>query len=223
MLDARARKMLAPGLDAAGVRLADAGVPALALTAAGWLAGVAACAAVVAHAWGWALSLWLVNRLLDGLDGPVARRNGASDLGGFLDIVADFSIYAGFVLALAVAEPDARVACLALLVAYYVSGTAFLALSSLLERRGTSRALDGRSLRFVGGLAEGTETVVVYSVICLLPSHAALILGLFAAAVAVTAVQRIALAVHVLRRPAVAGPRTARPQQATAIVERRTS
>lgn len=204
MLDARARRVLSPGLDAVGRRLADVGVPALALTAAGWVAGVAACLAVVAHAWLWALGLWLLNRLLDGLDGPVARRHGPSDLGGFLDIVADFSIYAGFVVAVGIAEPGARLACLALLMAYYLSGTAFLALSSLLERRGTDLAADGRSLRFVGGVAEGTETVIVYVLLCLLPGHATLIVWLFTAAVFITAVQRIVLGVHVLRRPASA-------------------
>ena len=201
MLDARARRALSPALDAAGRRLADVGVPALALTAAGWVVGVAACLAVVAHAWWWALGLWLLNRLLDGLDGPVARRRGPSDLGGFLDIVADFSIYSGFIVAVAIAEPEARLACVALLMAYYLSGTAFLALSSLLERRGTDLAADGRSLRFVGGVAEGTETVVVYVLLCLLPGQAPLILWLFTAAVIITAVQRIVLGVHVLRRP----------------------
>lgn len=202
MLDARARRVLSPGLDAAGRRLADLGIPALAVTAAGWVVGVGACCAVVAHAWPLALALWLLNRLLDGLDGPIARRRGPSDLGGFLDIVADFSVYSGFVVAVAIAEPDARLACLALLMAYYLSGTAFLALSSLLERRGTDLAADGRSLRFVGGVAEGTETVVVYVLLCLLPSRATLIVWLFTAAVMVTAAQRIVLGVHVLRRPA---------------------
>jgi phosphatidylglycerophosphate synthase len=218
MLDARARRLLSPGLDAVGARLADAGVPALAVTAVGWGAGLASCAAVVAHAWPWALTLWLANRLLDGLDGPVARRNGASDLGGFLDIVADFSIYAGFIVALAIAEPTARLACLALLTAYYVSGTAFLALSSLLERRGTADAVDGRSLRFVGGLAEGSETIVVYVLLCLLPDRAELIAWLFTAAVAITAAQRIALGVHTLHRPATPRPASTEPTARAAVL-----
>ncbi len=92
-------------------------------------------------------------------------------------------------------------ACLALLAAYYVSGTAFLALSSLLERRGDTGG-DGRSLRFVGGLAEGTETVIVYVLFCLFPDQAAVIAWIFTAAVAVTAAQRIWTGVDVLRRPA---------------------
>ncbi len=215
MLDRPARRLLAPALDAVGGWLAAAGVRPLAVTGAGWVAGVGACVAVGFGQWTLGLVLWLVNRLLDGLDGPVARRRGVTDLGGFLDIVADFSIYAGFVLAVAVAVPDARVAALALLTAYYVSGTAFLALSSLIERRrsdqdgsGRGRGVqgggdvgDGRSLRFVGGLAEGTETVVVYVLFCLFPAHAALIAWVFAAAVAVTAAQRIGYGVQILRRP----------------------
>jgi len=201
VFDARARRLLAPTLDAAGIRLSQAGIPPLAVTGLGWLAGVGACVAVSQQQWTAALLLWLLNRLLDGLDGPVARCRGASDLGGFLDIVADFSIYAGFVVGLAVARPDARLACVALLTAYYVSGTAFLALSSLVERRGADlgKDIDGRSLRFVGGLAEGTETVVVYALICLAPGWAVVLVWLFTAAVAVTAVQRVALGVRTLR------------------------
>lgn len=211
MLDARVRRALAPALDRAGAVLADAGVPPLALTGAGFAAGVGSCVAVGLHAWPAALALWLVNRTLDGLDGPVARRRGATELGGFLDIVADFAIYSGFIVALAVAVPAGRIACVALLCAYYVSGTAFLALSSLLERRGVGiddaidrtagRYFDGRSLRFVGGLAEGAETVVVYVLFCLLPHHTTLIAWAFTAAVAVTAAQRVTLGVALLRDP----------------------
>jgi phosphatidylglycerophosphate synthase len=201
MLDPRMRRLLAPALNKAGARLSDAGLPPLALTGAGWLAGAGACVAVATHHWLLGLVLWLANRVLDGLDGPVARRRGATDLGGFLDIVADFSIYAGFLVAVAVAVPGARLACVALLTAYYISATAFLALSSLIERRGSTGG-DGRSLRFVGGLAEGTETVIVYVLFCLLPTHAAAIAWAFTGAVAITAAQRVILGVRTLSHPA---------------------
>lgn len=200
MLDRQLRDALGPGLEATGRRLAGAGVRPGAVTAGGWLVGVGACVAAATGQWYPALALWLANRLLDGLDGPVARATGPTDAGGFLDIVADFSIYAGFVVAVAIAEPAARLACGALLLAYYVSGTAFLALSSLLERRGqTATRPDRRSLRFVGGLAEGAETIVVYVLFCLLPYHAAAIAWVFAAVVAVTAVQRVVMGVRLLR------------------------
>src|SRR6516225_11045257 len=104
MLDTRMRAALGPALDSAGRRLARAGVSPTALTGAGWAAGAGACAATALRAWPAALVLWLANRLLDGLDGPTARASGrSSDAGGFLDIVADFSVYAGVILALAIA------------------------------------------------------------------------------------------------------------------------
>jgi phosphatidylglycerophosphate synthase len=205
MLDTRMRALLAPALEAAGRRMAAAGVPPAALTLAGWAAGAGACAATALRAWPVALGLWLANRLLDGLDGPVARAGAATDAGGFLDIVADFSVYAGIILGLAVAIPGARLACAALLTAYYISGTAFLALSSLAERR-RQRLGDDRSLRFVGGLAEGAETIAVYVLLFLLPGHATVIVWAFTAAVAITAAQRVVTGVRLLRAPAPAEP-----------------
>ena len=199
MLDTAARRLTGPVLDRVANRIAAAGVSPTAITVVGWLAGIAACIAVTRAAWGVALILWLMNRLLDGLDGAVARNVGPTDLGGFLDVVADFSIYSGFVLAVALEVPGARLACVALLVAYYISGTAFLALSSILERRQLEQHRDGRSLRFVGGLAEGTETVIAYTLITLLPHHAETIIWVFTAAVAITAIQRVGEGILTLR------------------------
>ena len=45
-------------------------------------------------------SLLLLNRLLDGLDGAVARAAGGTDLGGFLDITMDFLVYSAIPLRL---------------------------------------------------------------------------------------------------------------------------
>ncbi len=199
MLDTAARRLTGPPLDRAAKNIAAAGVSPTAITAAGWVAGVGACVAVTRGAWTVALVLWLMNRVLDGLDGAVARQVGPTDLGGFLDILADFSIYSGFILAVAIEVPEARLACVALLVAYYMSGTAFLALSSILERQDREQHRDVRSLRFVGGLAEGTETVIAYALITLLPEHAETIVWIFTAAVSITALQRITEGIHTLQ------------------------
>ena len=225
MLDRPVRAALAPTLSGAGRRLAAWGVPAAAITGAGWLLGVAACVAAGTAHWLLAAGLWLANRVADGLDGPTARATAASDTGAFLDIVADFTIYAGFVVGVAVAVPAARLACVALLAAYYASGTAFLALSSLLERRRQPFG-DNRSLRFVGGLAEGTETVLVYVAFCLFHRHAGVIGWTFAAAVAITAAQRVIAGVRLLRTPAPvsahrhAGRRATRIQEGSACLTR---
>ena len=44
-----------------------------------------------------ALILFLINRILDGIDGTMARLS-KTDLGGYYDIVCDFFIYATLVL-----------------------------------------------------------------------------------------------------------------------------
>jgi len=190
VFDSKIRGVIGPSLESAGGKIAALGVSPTAITAVGWVVGVGACVAAAVRLWPLALVLWLGNRLLDGLDGPVARARSATDRGGYLDVVADFSVYGGFIVGVAIAIPDARLACAVLLLTYYVSGTALLALSSLLERR-RQNAIDERSLRLVGGLAEGFETVVAYVLFCLLPGSAAVIAWVFAALVGVTALQRI--------------------------------
>jgi phosphatidylglycerophosphate synthase len=197
VFDTRLRAAIGPPLDVAGRCLAATGVAPGALTAAGWGIGVGACVAAAFGLWPVALVLWLANRALDGLDGPVARATGPTDRGGYLDVVADFAVYGGFVVGVAIAVPNARLACAVLLFTFYVSGTALLTLSSLLERRRQNEG-DERSVRLTGGLAEGFETIVVFVLFCLLPGSSAVIAWVFAGAVAITAVQRVLTGVRLL-------------------------
>lgn len=198
MIDRQIRQATGPALDRAGRYLARLGVAPLGLTEAGWVFGVGACVAAGERWWSAALVGWLANRACDGLDGPVARAVGPTERGGFLDIVADFSVYSGFVVGVGIGEPAARLACLALLLAYYSSGAALLALSSLLEKRRVATE-DERALRFAGGLAEGAEIIVVCVLFCLVPGDAEGIAWGFTAALAVTAGQRIVAGARMLR------------------------
>jgi phosphatidylglycerophosphate synthase len=149
--------------------------------------------------------MWLFSRAMDGLDGPLARRRRAaaqgnvdeshgSEAGGFLDITADFAVYGATVVGVAIGVTSQYgvdwLPFLLVLLAYYLNGTAFLAFSSIAERTGRQRE-DGRSLSFFGGLAEGTETVVVHSLWLVLPAHAGVIATVWAAVVGVSAAQRI--------------------------------
>ena len=197
MLDRRVRTLSRPFLDRVGGWLSDRGVPANAVTGVGWMFGVIACVAVGLGFWVLALVLWLLNRVIDGIDGAVARRGGATDRGGYLDLMADFSIYSGFVVAVALATPAARLASVVLLFTYYLSGAALLAASGLLDRAGAA-GRDERSIRFLGGLAEGVETTIAYVLIIVLPSRAALIEWVFAVMVMVTAIQRVVWASRAL-------------------------
>ncbi|MGC8464464.1 MAG: CDP-alcohol phosphatidyltransferase family protein [Acidimicrobiales bacterium] len=201
MLDRQLRARANPAIDRISAVLANAGVRPGLLTAVGWLGGVGCVVSVATHHWNYALGLWIFNRALDALDGAVARQRGATDLGGYLDLIADFSIYGGFLVAIGLTEPTTRIACLVLFLMYYLSGTAFLTLSALIEKRQRLRH-DERSIEFVGGLAEGFETALVYAAITIFPNDARWILWAFTVAVGVTVVQRIAFARAVLHQPA---------------------
>lgn len=199
MFDAAVRGTARPALETLARAARRRGATPGTITAAGLAAGIAASVAAGFGAWWAALAALLVNRVLDGLDGALARMTGQeSDLGGLLDFLADFVLYGGFVVGTAVAVPDARVACVVLLATYLLNNVALLSFASLIERRGL-RFGDERSLRFTPGLAEGTETVAAYVAICLLPGHAGTIAWVFVGVVTVTVLQRVALAVRVLR------------------------
>ena len=193
MLDSAARRTVGPVLDTLAARAAARGVSAGAVTAAGLVVGIGACVAAALALWPLALVLWLANRALDGLDGPLARIHGPTDLGGMLDFLADCVVYGGFVVGVAVAEPDARIACSALLAAYLLNNVALLSFASLVEKRRLSHG-DERSLRFTPALTEGTETIVAYCAFCLIPGRAELVAWGFAALVLVSVAQRIDMA-----------------------------
>lgn len=198
MLDEQLRaRVVAPAAERLARVLRTCGVSAVAVTTTGLAFGVAACLAAGLGLWWIALALWVSGRAFDGIDGPLARLVGATDLGGYLDFACDLVVYAGFVVAVSVAVPGARLACAALLAAYYVNVGAWLSYSALAKRQALSGG-DGRSLRFVPGLAEGAETLLVYVLFCVLPEHAAVIAWAFAALVGLSALQRIVLAARTL-------------------------
>lgn len=199
MLDASLRSRAAPGLDGAARHLVALGASAGMVTVAALLVGVGACVAAAFAVWPLALTLWLLNRTLDGLDGAVARaRGGGTDLGGLLDFLADFVVYGGFVVGVAIAVPDARVACAALLATYLLNNVALLSFAALVEKRRLDFG-DERSLRFTPGLTEGTETILAYAAFCLFPGEAELVAFVFAGMVLFTVGQRVTLAVRTLR------------------------
>jgi phosphatidylglycerophosphate synthase len=150
--------------------------------------------------WPAAVVLWLLSRLADGLDGPLARRRGPRDAGagGFLDITCDFVVYGATVVGVGLGAGGPLWPFLLVLLAYYVNGTAFLAFSSIAERAGR-RIDDGRSLSFLGGLAEGAETIAVHTLWLVLPFWAPQIALGWAALVAVSAAQRVVAGYRALR------------------------
>jgi len=175
------------------------------LTTLGFALGLAGSIATWNHQWTSALILWLVSRLADGLDGSLARRRVKSAgvplsfAGGYLDVMADFTIYSLFVVGVSHGAGGSLAPFLWVLLAYYLNGTAFLAFSSIGERAGF-RLVDGRSLSFIYGLAEGAETIAVHSLWCLFPGAAGRIAEFWAGVVLISATARIIQGYKILRR-----------------------
>ncbi|MFN8108553.1 MAG: CDP-alcohol phosphatidyltransferase family protein [Thermoleophilia bacterium] len=174
-------------------------LPPAAITLAGLVPGVgAALAAAAGRPW-LAVTLWLVNRLLDGLDGTVARVTGRqTDLGAYLDIVADFVVYAAVPIGIAAHAGDrgAWVAAAVLLGTFYVNAISWSFLSALMERRRIERGLT--SVAMPAGLIEGAETVVLFAVMLTLPAWARVLMWGMAGAVVLTTVQRVTWALRTL-------------------------
>jgi phosphatidylglycerophosphate synthase len=200
MFDARLRPLIDPPLDRLGRLLAGRGISADALTIAGCGLGVAAALSIAAG-WFWAaLVLFLSGRALDGLDGAVARVHGANDRGGYLDIVLDFVVYAAIPLAFAWHAPAANALPAAtLLAAIIVNAAAFFAFAAVAARRGLETTAQGqKSIYFLAGLAEGAETIVVYSAMIIWPGWFAALALAFAGLCALSGMSRMAIAFRTL-------------------------
>ena len=201
MFDAKLRRVVDPYVDFVAAQLARRGVSADALTWAGFGVGLLAVVAVAYEAFGAALVLFLLNRLADGLDGAVARRTKLSDRGGFLDIVLDFLVYAGMVFGFAVADPEANALAAAfLLFSFMGTGSSFLAFAIMAAKRGITTERRGRkSFYYLGGLAEGAETMLFLVLACLRPDWFVPMAVGFAALCWVTTAARILSGVQLLR------------------------
>lgn len=172
MLDPWSRRLIDPPLNAVGALLARAGLGADAVTLVGLVIGLGAVPALAFGQFWLALGLILANRLADGLDGAIARAAGASDRGGYLDIVADFAFYGLIPFGFALADP-ARNALPAAFVLASFMGTAssFLAFAALAAKRGLTTTRRGqKSFYHLGGLAEGSETILFLVAGCLFPA-----------------------------------------------------
>jgi phosphatidylglycerophosphate synthase len=148
---------------------------------------------------GWvALICLAVNRLADGLDGAIARVRGPSDLGGYLDIVLDFIFYSAVVMGAGLARPDLAIWAAFLIFSFIGTGASFLAFAIVAAKRGIETEAQGRkSIFYIGGLAEGTETIIALGLLTLRPDWLPWIAGVFGAMCWITTAFRIGEGVRV--------------------------
>jgi len=202
MLDRHLRPYIDPPLNMIGGQIARSGLTANMVTLIGLAFGLAAGGAIVAGHFLLAVALILASRVADGLDGAVARAQGVTDFGGYLDITCDFVFYAAIPLAFVLHDPASNgVAGAVLLASFYINGASFLGYAILAEKKKMRSDAHGvKSLYFTGGLLEGAETIAFFVALCLWPGWFAAMAYGFAALCGVTALSRILLAARVFKR-----------------------
>lgn len=117
-----------------------------------------------------ALLCILINRFCDVLDGAVARAEGITSFGIFLDACLDFVFYAGVIFGFALAAPeDNAVASCFLLFGFTASTSAMLAYGVVsYDLTKKNRPID-ESPFYLGGVAQGFETLCAFVILCIMP------------------------------------------------------
>jgi phosphatidylglycerophosphate synthase len=182
MLDPVLRRWISPRLDRAGIWLAQQGVSANMASLAGLAIGLLAVPLLANGHYEAALGVILLNRFIDGLDGAIARQNGVTAFGGYLDIICDMVFYAAVPVGFALASPDNALWAALLLGSFVCTAASFLGRAVMAAQRGEPD--DGRrgrkSFFYAPGIVEGTETIVAFVLFCLFPTRFPWLAGLFA-------------------------------------------
>ncbi|MEL6894017.1 MAG: CDP-alcohol phosphatidyltransferase family protein [Actinomycetota bacterium] len=204
MLDATLRPMkdrlLAPVAAGPAGRAHPIAISVLALVVTVAAAIAAARGAVVLS-----VGLWLLGRILDGLDGQVARATGRqSDLGGLLDFLFDTIGYAAVPIGLAVGVDDRAlwIATAVVLATFYVNAVSLGHVAAILEKRALGAIARGEStsVTMPRGVVEGAETMVFFALALSFPEQAHVIWSVMAIAVVVTVTERTIWASRTLHR-----------------------
>jgi phosphatidylglycerophosphate synthase len=193
MLDRFLLPVVKSVLQPIAVALARRGVGADGLTVTGFVIGLGAVPALALQSYAVALIAILVSRLFDALDGAVARLNGPTERGAFLDITLDFAFYGCIPLGFALADPARNALPAAVLLAAFMgTGSSFLAFAVIAAKRGlTSEVYPQKGIYYLTGLTEGAETIAALVLMCVFPGSFPLIAYVFAAACLVTTLTRL--------------------------------
>ena len=193
MLDKFSIALIRKPLNLTAKTLDNVGITANQTTLFGFFVGCLALPALIEQHYLAALSFIVINRICDGLDGALARIQGITDAGGFLDISLDFLFYSLIPFGFILANPEQNAIAGAFIIFAFVgTGSSFLAFAVMAGKRGIENPIyHHKSLYYMSGLTEGTETIACFVLFCLLPQHFSVIAYLFGTACWFTTATRI--------------------------------
>jgi phosphatidylglycerophosphate synthase len=202
MFDIQIRKQIDPWLMRIARVVHALGLSANSITWLGFALGIGGSVCIACGWFGAAFALIAGNRILDGLDGCVARLTRPSDVGGFLDIALDMLFYSSVPFAFALYAPENQLPACFLIYSFFGTGSSFLAFAIIAAKRGVTADKSGKKSFFYStGLIEGTETVIFLLLLCLIPQYFVPLAWIFGSLCWLTTTIRIAVACHAFRDP----------------------
>lgn len=204
MLDPWAIKLLNSPLEACARILKKKNVKPDQVTIAGFCIGLLAFFTLLPGWYKTALFFILVNRIMDGLDGALARLTVKTDAGGFLDICLDFIFYSGVVAGFALCDPQNNaIPSVFLLLGFVGTGTSFLAFAAMAQKYDLkSVSYPHKAMYYIGGLTEGTETIIFMAIICMFPGHFPFLAFSFSILCLITTITRVVSGYSTLKQVA---------------------
>jgi len=182
--------------DQAGTPLARhmSRVSPMAISVSALVVGLLATYAAFKGQYLFAFGLWILNRILDGLDGLIARlHNRQSDFGGYVDTLIDYIVYAALPIGLVAGSPSSEhyLALIFMLAVFYVNSASWMYLAAILEKRATHDPETQTTIVMPAGVIGGFETIVAYGIFLFFPVYTTVLFSIFAILVFITILQRL--------------------------------
>ena len=175
------------------------------ITFAAFVAGILACYSASQKRISISLFLWGLNRVLDCLDGTLARHLGiASDLGGFLDLLGDLIVYSLIPPAIAAGWKSTAGGWRAVAIleaSFHINNFVLFYIAAVAEKwgaKGGNKSQELTSVTMKPALIEGMESGLLFTTMLVWPSMIEQWCWIMACLVAVGTTQRIAWVVPAL-------------------------
>jgi len=171
------------------------------ITVTGFAIGLFAATLIYLKFYILGLVMVIANRFFDGIDGAVARRNGITSFGGYLDILCDFIFYSAVIFAFAMSNPEKNSLVSVFLVFSFVgTGTSFLAFAAIVNRYDLLlKKRIQKAFFYMRGFVEGTETILFFVIVCFFPDYFPVFALIFGILCWITVFGRIGYAYYLLR------------------------
>ena len=151
-------------------------ISANAITFIGFFFGLCCFYFIINSYFTYAAIFLFLNRLCDGLDGAIARLVGETDIGAFYDITLDFIFYSLFPISFVFININNAYCICFLLLSFVATQTTFLASAWIVQKNNIFFSKNKqKSFFYIGGITEGFETIICFSLMLLFNENIKLI------------------------------------------------